>query len=272
MPLEGNAMTTLDEKLSAYLDNMLPEDERRALETLLAADPALGERLEALALANAEFVAHAADIDRTEMSDGLKRQLAALHAASGAGDTVVAFRLRRNLSAFLSDHRALAACAAVAAGAFALHIAQPAGDVGGARDAGGLVYAGHAVREMLEDAPSGTPVGLSDNGEGTVRFSFASADGSYCRLADVSDGGAGTRLVACRENDGWRVVIAASTSRPDHPETDIYRTASAEAARSVEAVLDSLMADAPLGAEEEAEIIRRNWPVAEPANSNVKGD
>lgn len=250
-------MTTMDEKLSAYLDDMLPEDERAGLEALLAADPALAERLEALALANSEFVSRAAEIRHIEMSDGLKRQLASLEAAASASDNrVVPFRGQRSLAGALVDHRAMAACAAVVAGFFAWQLLQPASPPSGGFGASGLVFAGSSLDRLLEDAPSGTGASAA---EGNVRFSFAAADGSYCRVADLSEGGAGSRLVACREDEGWRVVVAAYTAAPETPQTDVYRTASNEAARSIEAVLDTLMADAPMGVDEEAHLIRNRW-------------
>lgn len=248
-------MTTMDEKLSAYLDNMLPEDERAGLEALLAADPALADRLEALALANSEFVSRASEIRHIEMSDGLKRQLASLETAASAGDDrVIAFRGRRSMAGVLADHRAVAACAAVAVGLLAWQVLQPAAPPRGSFGAGGLVFAGSALDRLLEASPSG-----AGEAEAGVHFSFAAADGRYCRVADVSEGRAASRLVACREDDGWRVVVAAYSGAPESAQADIYRTASNEAARSVEAALDALMTDAPLDTEEEAALIRNRW-------------
>lgn len=248
-------MTTTDEKLSAYLDDMLDEDERAGLEALLAADPALADRLEALALANSEFVARAAEIRHIEMSDGLKRQLASLEAAAAAqDDRVVAFRGRRSLVGVLTDHRAVAACAALAAGLLGWQALQPAAPPRGSFGAGGLVFAGSALDGLLEASPSG-----ASQADGSVHFSFAAAGGGYCRVADLSEGGAASRLVACREGDGWRVVVAAYTGTPDSAQADVYRTASSEAVRSVEAALDALMTDAPLDADEESDLIRNGW-------------
>lgn len=246
-------MTMMDEKLSAYLDDMLDEDERVGLEALLAADAALADRLEALALANSAFVARAAEIRHIEVSDGLKRQLASLEAAASTGDDrVVPFRGRRSVAGVLSDHRAIAACAALAVGLLAWQTLQPAAAPGSSFGAGGMVFAGSGLDRMLETSASGAE-------ESGVRFSFAAADGSYCRVADLSEGGAASRLVACREDEGWRVVVAAYTGVPNNAQADVYRTASSEAARSVEAVLDTLMADAPLDIEEEEDLIRRRW-------------
>lgn len=253
-------MMTIDEKLSAYLDNMLAADERAALEALLAADPALADRLEMLALANAEFVARAADVDGLEMSGALKRQLASLEAAAGAGDEkVVAFRTGHGFAGFLTDHRALAACAAIAAGLFAWQAVQPEPGASGGGDTGGLVYAGSHIAQMLDTAPSGAPVTLRGGSQGEVRFSFPAADGTYCRLADVSAGGAASRLVACREADAWRIVIAASMMAPESQSSDLYRAASAGTVQTVEALLDTLMADGPLSPEDEQDLIGREW-------------
>lgn len=256
-------MTTMDEKLSAYLDNMLPEDERAALESLIAASPEVAARLEALALANAEFVARAAAIDDVPMSGGLARQLDSLRSAgSGGGGNVTAFRPRPGLSRFFNDHRALAACAAVAAGFFAWQSVVPSPELsapGGAIESGGLIIAESPLGRMFAAAPSEETVALGKGEEGRVRFSFASADGGWCRLADVESSGASSRLVACQSGENWQVMIAAYTGPADGTGTDIYRTASAQAVSSVESLLDTLMDGAPLGPDEEATLIGADW-------------
>lgn len=258
-------MTTMDEKLSAYLDNMLPEDDRAALESLIAASPDVAARLEALALANAEFVARAAAIDDVPMSDGLARQLDSLRsAASGdTGGNVTAFRPRPGLGRFFNDHRALAACAAVATGFFAWQSAVPPQDLpapGGAIDPGGLIIAESPLGRMFAAAPSEETVVLGEGEEGRVRFSFASAEGGWCRLADVESSDASSRLVACQSGENWQVMIAAYAGPSDETGTDIYRTASTQAVSSVEALLDTLMDGAPLGPDEEATLIGSGWP------------
>lgn len=252
-------MMTMDEKLSAYLDGELSGDERVALEALLAADEELAGRLEALALANSEFAEHARRIDDIPMSDGLARQLASLEAAGSAGGTVAVFRPRRRLGGFFHEHRALAACAAVLAGVVVWQSMQPGGAPANGMDAGGVIYAGSDLDRMLNASPSETVVDLGEGIEGRVRFSFASAEGGYCRVADLVETAATSRIVACQEEGAWRVVIAAHTGGGTQGGEDLYRTASAHAAQSVETVLDALIFDAPMGAEEEAGLIARKW-------------
>lgn len=258
-------MTTMDEKLSAYLDNMLPEDDRAALESLLAASPEVAARLEALALANAEFVSHAAVIDDVPMSRGLARQLDSLRSAASGGGNVTAFRPRPGISRFFNDHRALAACAAVATGFFAWQSVVPSADLpapGGAIESGGLIIAESPLGRMFAASPSDEAVALGNGEEGRVRFSFASAEGGWCRLADIESAGASSRLVACQTGDAgedWQVMIAAYASPVDGTGTDIYRTASAQAVSSVESLLDTLMDGAPIGPDEEATLIGASW-------------
>lgn len=258
-------MTTMDEKLSAYLDNMLPEDDRAALESLIAASPEVAARLEALALANAEFVSHAAAIDDVPMSGGLARQLDSLRSAASGGGNVTAFRPRTNINRFFSEHRAIAACAAVAAGFFAWQSVVPSADLpapGGAIDSGGLIIAESPLGRMFATSPSEEAVALGKGDEGRVRFSFASAEGDWCRLADVESAGASSRLVACRTGgagEDWQVMIAAYAGPADGTGTDIYYTASTQAVSSVEALLDTLMDGAPLGPDEEATLIGASW-------------
>lgn len=255
-------MNSMDEKLSAYLDNMLPEEERASLESLLAASPEIAARLEALALANTDFIARAAEIDRIPMSDGLRIQLESLRsAAHGPPSNVTAFRPRSALSRFFNDHRAVAACAAVAAGFFAWQSVVP-GPVPAPSDGidpGGLIIAESPLGRMLAASPSETPVPLGDGQEGRVRFSFASSDGGWCRLADIEAPDGTSRLVACQSGEDWRMMMAAYTGPAGDPGPDVYRTASAQAAASVEALLDTLMADAPLAPEAEEALINAGW-------------
>lgn len=252
-------MMTMDEKLSAYLDGELSGDERVALEALLAGDEELAARLEALALANSEFAQHASRIDDMPMSEGLARRIASLEAAGSAGGNVTVFRPRQALDRFVLEHRALAACAAVLAGVVVWQSVQPGGAPGNGIDAGGEIYAGSNLDRMLNTSPSDTVVDLGEGLEGRVRFSFASAEGGYCRVADMAEAGATSRMVACREDNTWRVMIAAHTGAGNTGGEDLYRTASAQAAQSVETVLDALILQAPMGAEEEAGLIARNW-------------
>ncbi|HAY07633.1 MAG TPA: hypothetical protein PKV67_03795 [Hyphomonas sp.] len=256
-------MTTMDEKLSAYLDNMLPEDERAALESLIAASPELAARLEALALANADFIGHAASIDAVPLSEGLQRQMDALRsAASGGGrSNITAFRKRSAPGRFFNDHRALAACAAIGAGFFAWQAVVPTSDLPspGAIDSGGLIIAESPLGRMFAAAPSEAAVPLGEGEHGRVRFTFASADGGWCRLADVEASGVATRIVACESGGDWRMMMAAYAGPADRSGTDIYRTASTHAVINVEALLDTLMADAPLAPEEELAQINTGW-------------
>jgi hypothetical protein len=255
-------MITMDEKLSAYLDNMLPEVERASLESLLAASPELAARLEALALANTDFIARAAEIDRIPMSDGLRIQLESLQAAAGsAAENVTDFRPRKALNRFFNDHRAMAACAALAAGFFTWQLVLPGPDLApsDAVSPGGLIIAVSPLGQMFAASPSETAVRLGEGEEGRVRFSFASEDGGWCRLADIEAPDGTSRLVACQSSDDWRIVIAAYTGPAGDPGTDVYRTASTEAAASVEALLDTLMAGAPLSQEEEKALIETGW-------------
>lgn len=255
-------MKDLDSRLSAYLDGELSAAESQDIEALIASDPQAAARLQALATARADFETSSHEIDEIPMSASLAATLERLEDADEdrSDGNVIAFPVWQRAASFMKQHRAVAASVAVATGAMTLQTAIPAqvASVEGL-PANGTLYADSGIGRVLEASASGTTESVGDGVTVTPRFTFASDDG-FCRVADTTSEAAQARFVACREDAGWRVAIAtfsASTSgSPDAP----YRTASQAGAESVETFLDSAMTNAPLGAQEEADLIDTGWP------------
>lgn len=256
-------MTDLDEKLSAYLDGMLEGDDALRIEDLIASDTAVAARLEALALANSDFVQWSEAIDDMPFSAGLAAQMAKLHVDAARADgasNVTALSPRRSVLRFLDTHRAVAAAAAVAAGLIAVQVGMPPPEPATGLPGDNLIFADSRLGEILNSVASGEPAKAGKDVEVTVRFSFASSTGDTCRVTDLASAGGTSRMVACREDAGWRVKVASYGPAPAAGGDDTYQTASGPAGDAIEAYLDAVMAGAPLSLEEEAQLLSRARP------------
>lgn len=252
----------LDGRLSAYLDGELSEAECAEIESLLAQDEAAAARLELLASAKMDFEGAASEIDGIPMSAGLSDTLDRLSTGQDTADpqdNVIAFPLWRRASRFMNEHRAVAASVAVAAGAMTLQTAIPAqvASVDGL-PADGTIYANSEMGQVLQASASGTETRLANGLVAKPRFSFES-DGGYCRVVDTAAEAASGRFVACRTENAWRVAVATFSDRGG-PSTDApYSTASQAGSETIERFLDAVMEKAPLGADEEQQVMADDW-------------
>ncbi len=255
-------ITDLDARLSAYLDGELSPEESAEIDAMIASDDVVAGRLEALAMAKADFEEAASDIDDVEMSPGLSDLLERLETEQAAPDpdtNVIGFPLWRRASAFVQEHRAVAASVVVATGLMAAQTALPAqvASVEGLTGSG-TIYADSKLGSVLEASASGTLEVVGDGLSATPRFTFASDD-TFCRVIDVTSDTSNGRLVACRAETAWRVAIATfgevEGNAPDAP----YRTASAAGAESIETFLDAAMSGAPFGRDDEAQLLKSGW-------------
>ncbi|MEX0922988.1 MAG: RNA polymerase sigma factor [Rhodovibrionaceae bacterium] len=132
-----------------------------------------------------------------------------------------------------------------------------------ALDAGRVVA---AERQLLERKPLGTALDRRASsqahriagGELRVFISFLDGDGRYCRYYEAIEEQSrrGVIGVACREEQGWRNVLALAASGAS---LDALRPEARGTAR-LESELDRLMRAAPLLGEEEGRLIRTGWP------------
>jgi hypothetical protein len=225
-------MSITDEMLMAYVDGELPEAQRIAVDSAVAADPALFEKLERHRRLRARMGGAFADL----LTEPVPERLA----AAAKPSNVVPFPAR---SRAVPAWAAMAAC--VAMGLIAgLSVPRlgPAPTIGSDLRAHGQLAT--ALDKQLASAPAqGAAV--------RVGLTFRSADG-YCRtFSEKTVAG-----LACREGGAWRVRIAVAQAAG--PTSD-YRTAASETPPQVLEAAQELMVGEPLDAKAEAAARAKGW-------------
>ena len=87
-----------------------------------------------------------------------------------------------------------------------------------------------------------------------IAFSYRDRANDFCRVFH-DDRAAPTAGIACRENDAWRMRVAAAAPRQA---TD-YRTAAGDLPPAVTATIDATIFGVPLDAVGEASAAKRGW-------------
>jgi len=241
-----------DEALSAFLDGELPPDRRAQVARALAASPALVERLAALA----------------ELHEGLRRlfdpvlaepvpeRLRALVEPEVAtpGPVVVPFH-RRAVAAWRPAALAASLALLIGLGAgWGLRAPPPLQQVTSLTPG-----APPSLQAVLDSAPSGETRALGPDAEVTPVASLAAAGGGWCRLFRLTGGSGPADGIACRENDGWRVLayvaLAESAAAPD----DGYAPASAGSRSPLRGLVPELGLGDPVDPATEERLIRDSW-------------
>ena len=232
-------MSIDDETIIAFVDGELPEAKRMEIESTLATDQDLRDRVDAHRKLRGRL---SAAFDGA-LSEPVPPYLAAMLDAPQAESNVVSIAERRSARAWtMRDFGAMAA--SLAAGLLigvGIMSAQPPliGATGH-----GLVARGQLERaldtQLASDAPGAVRIGLS----------FRARDGGYCRTFDLTR--AASSGVACRNTEGWAVVMTAAAGDPGE-----VRTASASAA--VLQAVEGMIEGEPLDAATEAQVRARGW-------------
>ncbi len=240
-----------DEQLSAFLDGELAGADMDALAHALEADAGLAARMERLGSANTAYLGAVGAIDDTPMKTNLKAAMETPPTAK-----VIAFK-PRSISAFVMEHRAIAASLLCAAGVFGLMSTMTRGAEDPlAPGADGQIMASSPIYRMLESGRTGEVVTISASASATPRLTFASDDGGFCRQFDLVSGESASAAIACREGDGWKTqVVAYGLPKPSGD----FQTASAGKSEALEAFLDQRMSGAPMNAEDEAKLLEGGW-------------
>lgn len=236
-------MKITDEQLSAFLDGELSPAEMETIRNQIAGDPAVADRLAALALADHAVREHASHETAKSTPTAILKLLE-------ESDNVVRPSLWQRTRAKLNEQVAMAAGVALVIG-FGFGQLLPA--LTNDTDAAG--YEPSVVR-VLEQQPSGQEYALADDLSVLPRLTFMSRDGNYCRQFQIRQGAAQSEQIACRTGSAeWQQI--AMVKNPDIRGPGNYQTASGGSL--LDSTLDSMMASAGLNRNAEQDLISAGW-------------
>jgi hypothetical protein len=258
---EHDRYTADDEALSALLDGALPAEQAEQLRQRLSAEPALAARWQALNNANTTVRDAYSGIADEPLPAGV---LALLQAGDEHGEdraaNVIAFAPR-------TQPRIFAIPASIAAG-IALAVGLALGIALGPRmltpepslsiAAAGAVEPGSALHDALEMVPSAQTRELAAQLSATLRLTFKTLDGDYCRHVDFAGAGGTTAALACRRDGSWRLEVASFIAQVSAAPDGLYRPAAGRSS-AVEDAIDSSIEGVALEAGAESELIARRW-------------
>lgn len=231
-------MKVTDEMLMAYVDGELDTTTAEEVRRATKSDPALARKAESFRLSRNL----ARDALATVKSEPVPERLIA--AALGSANTNTAGSRWATRVAL-----PLAASIALVAGLTGYWAALQSSPVGGDP------LGGRAVATALSETASGSERTVrTASGEVSLRTTASyRVDGGLCRSYELSGGAMDgvVRGVGCNRGGGWHVDVAVAAGS-----ADAISPASGGAPAALEAYLDSLEAEGPLSAEEEAALAK----------------
>jgi hypothetical protein len=237
-----------DETLMAFADGELDDETSAAVEAALAADPALAERVAALAGARDSVRDLYAPLAETPVPAALAGRVEAMAAAARQPAAPVAAPIDLAERRATRSRMAMAWPLAMAASVGAV-IAGPIGWlVRGESEPSADVIVGASVPpalgRALDTVPSGREIALAGTDRVRAIATFEDADGTLCREFEI-DRDLAVVAVACRAEDAWRVAFSVEA-----PLADGYAPASSIAA--LDAWMEAVSAGQPMSPDEEA--------------------
>jgi hypothetical protein len=250
-----------DETLCAYIDGELAADERARLDQALATDPGLRERLEQLRGVTQLLQEELSAPDDEPVPEGLLNAARALAQDRRASDNVVALSPKPRRIEVARWQVGIAAAVTLVVGGvlgagWQMLNNEATLDTRIASLDAGRIGPENPLHDALESTISGDSVTLADQSRIRLILSFAATDGRFCREFDVAATNAASVGVACREAGAWRLEVLLAAKPQD---TGTYAPASGFNSRALEDVVSALMKDAPLGPNEERDLITRGW-------------
>jgi hypothetical protein len=240
-------MTDWNEKIAAFLDGQMSEDEARAFEDAVEQDPALAEEVARLA-DNDQLLRAAFDAPMHEPVDDTL--LARMGLNQPAVETVVAFPTNKAANDNPSVWRKWQwPMGGAIAASLALMLVIQIGQGPVQRD---------ALSVALDTTPSSATVRLADGKAITPQISFAAKDGRFCREFLQTSAGKNETGIACRSKDGWSVEALTKGGAVLPGSKDIM-TASGEDPSKLDAAYQRLGASDPFDAVKERALIDRRW-------------
>lgn len=228
-----------DETLSAFLDDELDAAQRRQVAAALEADAGARIRLERMRSADQR----------------LRREIPAVEARPA--DPLAEFILRTEREAQSRREprwRGQATWMALAAGVAGVTLGFLLAREDGSRSALATQIASGPLRQVLETRPSGEKSAVGSETV-TVLLTLSASDGRMCRLFASQGSRGGGEGLACREEQGWRVIAWDGMTGG----SEGFHTAGASPL--LDAAMDRLGADT-LDAAAEHELLARGWGAA----------
>jgi len=234
-------MTIADEELMAYVDGELDAVASARVESAIAADPALAERVAAQQALKARLRAHFDPVLEEPLPANLRAMPSVVPRVSA--------RPRRQWR--WQEWSAMAATLVLGLllGPYVMRASQPLPFI----SANGRVV---AIRD-LETALMHQPSGAQQAGRTAIGLSFREPDGSYCRTFAMNPGPAG---LACREWGEWVVEVLARNPRArQSSSTEAYVQAGTTFPDAIRRAVEARIDGEPLTADEEAAATSRSW-------------
>lgn len=264
-------MNISDEKLGAFLDQELSDQEMELIREAIRGDASLAERLAALASVEALLQRHASALDSHPMPAAVLAMLqpgeqTADRDTAAEPDNIVRLSgwqaRRQQARLWLGQHAALAAGIALVIGFTGgqfLDTGVTGGNTGGPAASMIAINMDASLNEALDNTLSGEMLKINDNTRMLSRFSFADQQSRHCRQFVVESDAAGDTVnasenIACRTGRSWELVASARAVSTPAGE---YQTASGSA--MLDSTLDAMMPGSALSLEEETALIADQW-------------
>lgn len=229
-------MTDRDERIAAYLDGQLSDEEMAAFQAAMEADPSFADEVARFG-SNDDLLRAAFDAPMQEPVDA-----ALLERFGLAEPTTVA----ANDNAPLWQRWKYPLGGAIAASLALVFVSQIG--VGGP----------DALSTALDKTPSRIAAQIDGGKTVTPQLSFAAADGRFCREFILKAADTTSTGIACRANGKWSVEAQAAGGA-DLPASGEIMTAGGGSAAGLEASYDRLSPSDPFDAGREAELIANGW-------------
>lgn len=236
-------MTITPERLAAFADGELPEDEARIVEALVAQDPDLAAKVAAHRALRQRLFAHFDPILKAPLPDQLVARLAQ------SETSVVDFaEVREKRNSRWSIPRWTWIVGPGLAASLVLAVVLPRQDKGEATLVGGRAYAAGPLADALDSQLSSPQLPAAQT---RILLTFKDSAGAYCR----GFSGAAQAGIACRDHKGWqlRKVIGGSQAGGGD-----YRQAGSQDAELM-AIAQDMAPEGALDADQEQAAKARGW-------------
>ncbi|MFQ3172606.1 MAG: hypothetical protein ACI9DG_002647 [Oleispira sp.] len=243
-------MTISDETLNAFIDGELSTLEMNIVRDAIVKQPAVAERVDALAALNSQVHASLSSIDTVPLSKGLddlRKKLevsARSEHSSGNADNIIRFPWWRKVQTAVTMPTAIAASVAAIFGFFMNFDTNTNSDA---------LTDWTAINDALTHQRSGAVITTQSGASFEARLTFLNNGGEYCRQFYVkSMNSPALQSIACRVGDDWNLRAAIPAG-----DQASYQTASSD--RSLDAILDTMMEGDPVSPEQEKMVIEHRW-------------